>query len=620
MDIVFLYTTNEVFVAQYHQGHTPLQIAAHETVAEAYGLCSINFAADVTMRLDAGEFDWKTFGGVHPADFGNRIYANDIRTLLQGQWRDAGTQRISRAPLHNIDPLSYTGGRLLDVNEAQLGEGWQIHVPDWSSLPGGTRAQYNRIPLLCADTPGAELTLTFSGTAIGLYVAAGPDAGQVEYQIDGGPMQQADLNHRFSRGLHYPRTCMLAADLSPGDHELTLRIPRYPPSPGRGHAARIVAFAVNGNAPGLPRASDVPLSTVAGPYLQDAQAQSMTIQWITNTSATAWVEYRQGDGPYHRAVASKDGLISAAQTVHRVTLPNLSPGVPYHYRTVSREIVHFAPYHVTYGDRVTSNEASFTTLDPARTECDFVVVNDIHGNDPLFIKLMTLANQAHYDLAFLNGDILGDIDNESQFIQHLLMPTVKTFASEKPFVFVRGNHETRGLFARRLPDYITRPGGHYYGAFTHGPVRFVLLDSGEDKPDTDPAYSGLVDFDRYREEQTRWLKTEISSHAFRTAAFRVVLVHMPLYGSNDWHGPEHCRSQWADLINRAGVDLMISGHTHRQAVVAPQSGLNPYPVVIGGNPKEGGATLIRVHATPDRLTVTMLQDTGEIIKTFSLPE
>jgi hypothetical protein len=52
--------------------------------------------------------------------------------------------------------------------------------------------------------------------------------------------------------------------------------------------------------------------------------------------------------------------------------------------------------------------------------------------------------------------------------------------------------------------------------------------------------------------------------------------------------------------------------------VAPQPGLNPYPVVIGGNPKEGSATLIRVSASPDQLTVTMLQDTGETVESFTL--
>ncbi len=618
MDIVFLYTTNPHFVELYQQGKTPHQMEAHEAVAQAYGLCSINFAADAAMRLSAGEFDWKTFGGVHPADFGNQIYANSIRSLLLGQWQSTGPKRISRAPEQAMDLFSYAQGGLDYIKNARLKEGWQIHVPNWSDLRGGTRGQYNRIPLLTAETPGAELTLPFEGTAIGLYVVAGPDAGQVEYSVDGGPTQTVDLYHRHSRGLHYPRTCMLATELTAGEHQLTLRMASTHHEKSQGHAARIVAFAVNSGTPAPPKIKAAPLASVAGPYLQNPQATSMAIHWFTNHPSTSWVEYRQGGGPFVKAFDVQDGLIAAEQTHHEVTLEDLSPGTTYQYRIVSREIIHFVPYHVTFGDLIYGEETSFTTLDPGETDCSFVVVNDIHANNALFVKLMTLANKTPYDMAFLNGDILGDINTESQFVRHLVQPTVKTFASHTPFVFVRGNHETRGQFARLLPDYITRPDDRYYYSFTHGPIRFLILDGGEDKEDSHWAYSGLNHFDQYRVEQAQWLKEEVKSAAFQAAAFRVVIMHIPLHGSSNGHGPTDCRRLWADVVNQANVDLMISGHTHRQALVQPQPGLNPYPVVIGGAPKEGRATLIRVSATADQLTVTMLQDTGETVESFTL--
>ncbi|NQV32770.1 MAG: metallophosphoesterase, partial [Phycisphaeraceae bacterium] len=576
MDIVFLYTTNPHFVEQYQQGNTPHQMEAHETVAQAYGLCSVNFAADVAMRLGEGEFDWKTFGGVHPADFGNTLYANSISTLLKGQWAGTDTQKISRAPSDPLDPYAYAGGSLTTIQEAHLGRGWQITTPDWKALRGGTRAQYNQIPLLTADTPGAELTLHFTGTAVGLYVVAGPDSGQVDYSIDEGPVQRADLYHRYSAGLHYPRTCMLSAELTPGDHHLTLQVADTHHDKSQGHAIRIVAFSVNTGALRPLKSPDTPLSTVAGPYLQNAQATAMSIQWLTNHPCASWVEYGQPGEPFQRAVPSQDGLVRAAETTHRVTIKGLQPGTTYRYRTVSKEIIHFAAYHVSFGDKIYSDESIFTTLDPSQAECNFVVLNDIHGNDSLFIKLMAMADKTPYDLVFLNGDIVGDIDHESQFVRHILR-TTESFASRIPFVLVRGNHETRGQFARQLPEYVTRQDNHYYGAFTHGPVRFVMLDGGEDKEDSHWAYSGLGDFDAYREEQTLWLKQEIQSTAFKAATFRIVLMHIPLYGSSNGHGPSDCRSQWADLINQADVDLMISGHTHRQRIVAPRPGLNPYP-------------------------------------------
>jgi hypothetical protein len=87
--------------------------------------------------------------------------------------------------------------------------------------------------------------LDFQGPAIGVYVLAGPDAGTLEYSIDGKPFQQADLYHRFSRGLHYPRTVMLDADVGSGDHRLVFRIAEAQHESSTGHAVRILNFVAN---------------------------------------------------------------------------------------------------------------------------------------------------------------------------------------------------------------------------------------------------------------------------------------------------------------------------------------------------------------------------------------
>ena len=36
---------------------------------------------------------------------------------------------------------------------------------------------------------------------------------------------------------------------------------------------------------------------------------------------------------------------------------------------------------------------------------------------------------------------------------------------------------------------------------------FLFIDSGEDKPDADLEYCGIVECDQYREEQERWLRS-----------------------------------------------------------------------------------------------------------------
>ncbi len=357
---------------------------------------------------------------------------------------------------------------------------------------------------------------------------------------------------------------------------------------------------------------------VVGPYLQQPCETSMTVMWITDTNCVSWVEYGQGESLDQKAHHSEHGLIEANQMIHKVTIEGLSPGREYRYRVCSKEITSFEPYKIVYGNTVTSDTYTFTTLDDGRESVSFVVFNDIHEQNEVLFAVAKLAQSRPFELVFLNGDILGHIENQQQIIDHVLTPCTELFARQTPFVYVRGNHETRGKFARMLPDYIALPENRYYYAFDHGPIHFVVMDGGEDKRDTDKEYSGLVDFDRYRAVQRRWLENEIRSEAFRKAPFRVVVVHMPPQPSERWHGPDDMYQTWRPLYNQGEIDLVISGHTHHYEIRQPVEGESDYPIVIGGAPKAGAAVVIRVDATRDTLCVTMTRDDGEIVGAYTV--
>jgi len=357
---------------------------------------------------------------------------------------------------------------------------------------------------------------------------------------------------------------------------------------------------------------------VVGPYFQAPSETSMTVMWITDANCVSWVEYGRGESLDQKAHHSEHGLIEANLTIHRVTIEGLSPGSQYRYRVCSKQILSFEPYKVTYGDTITSDTHSFTTLDGRKDSISFIVLNDIHEQNEILIAVTKLAQAQPFELVFLNGDILGHIEDQQQIIDHVLTPCTELFATRTPFVYVRGNHETRGRFARNLPHYIALPEGRYYDSFDHGPVHFVVMDGGEDKQDTSEEYSGLVDFDRYRAVQREWLEGEIRSAAFRKAPFRVVLVHMPPQPSERWHGPDDMYHSWRPLYNEGKIDLVISGHTHHYEIRPPVEGQYNYPTIIGGAPQKGAAVVIRVDATADHLRVTMMRDDGEVVGTYAI--
>lgn len=247
LDIVFVYFVNPEMLKTVQSGGTPLPIEAHEAVAEHYGVSSVDVAKEVANEIVAGTLTWETYGGTHPAPTGHALCARMIDSLLDTAWEkpvaQGGGLRAHPAAKSLLDPFSYTNGRFLDFKSAQLGRGWTLGVPDWNALPGEKRSRFTSIPLLCATQPGAALTLPFTGTAVGAYILAGPDAGIAEASIDGGPFREVDLYHEFSAGLHYPRTVLLGTELKPGRHTLSLRISGRTSSAG--HAMRILQFVGN---------------------------------------------------------------------------------------------------------------------------------------------------------------------------------------------------------------------------------------------------------------------------------------------------------------------------------------------------------------------------------------
>jgi acid phosphatase type 7 len=363
------------------------------------------------------------------------------------------------------------------------------------------------------------------------------------------------------------------------------------------------------------RAED--LHSLAGPYLQAPTESSITVMWVADHDSRGSVEYGTGEALNRTANGSEDGLLEAGR-IHRVTLEGLTPGTTYRYRIVTEAIADFQPYKVTFGEPLRDDVRTFKTLDRGRADCAFVVLNDNHERTELLRARLARAGKEPYDLVFYNGDMLDHVDSEAQILDRVLAPSSEVFARSLPFVWVRGNHETRGVYARALKQYVGSPNGRFFYSFDHGPVHFLVLDSGEDKADDHREYGGLVAMDAYRRLQAEWLKAEVESDAFKKAAFRVVLMHQPPFALDgpppQHYGREHAKKVWGPLLDR-GVDLLIGAHLHKHGVLDPEPGVHDYPVVIGGGPKEGQGTVVRVQASRDRLEVTMTGDDGATLAT-----
>jgi len=247
MDIVVTHFVNPGMLEQLRAGKVPLPMAAHEKVLKAYNVSTIFLAREVADRIDAGKLTWKVFGGTHPKPAGNAIAAGMIGQLLTSAWAKPPVKATAphAVPWKPIDGGSYFNGHFQSP-AASANTAWTWHVPDWKKIPGGFRSNpFGGMKLLTATEAGREAIVKFKGRALGAYVLAGPDAGTIEASIDGGQWKRVDLYHHYSRGLHYPRTVMFAADLKAGEHTAKLRLSEKSNVKSKGTAARILQFTVN---------------------------------------------------------------------------------------------------------------------------------------------------------------------------------------------------------------------------------------------------------------------------------------------------------------------------------------------------------------------------------------
>jgi len=345
-------------------------------------------------------------------------------------------------------------------------------------------------------------------------------------------------------------------------------------------------------------------SSVGNPVLFHPDVDRISVAWRVHQVSNGRVEYGTTRELGQTAVSVRHGLRQKDNAALLVDLVDLKPDTTYHYRTVTTSLDFAGAYHKNVPNRGTPHRSEIYRFrtPPARSDStSFAVINDTHGNMPVIHGLFARIKAKPTDAVFWNGDIYDYFTPESAVRQTLDVLGPKGYATQVPVVFVYGNHDVRGEYAMDLEKMIPTREGRRYFTFQNGPVRFMVLDTGEDKPDSHKYLQGLTDFARYRSEQREWIAGEIGRREWKDAKFRVVICHIPLFGGGAC--PDG-RNKWHDLLTRGKADLMISGHTHRPAFHGPD-GSRPYALLVGGGPKHHQARIIRGRVEGERLELTM---------------
>lgn len=306
------------------------------------------------------------------------------------------------------------------------------------------------------------------------------------------------------------------------------------------------------------------------------QESGFQVMWGVSRLARGWVEVKVPEEDVCR-IYQEDGrgYVPQGDEYIRVRVQGLPAGAVVSMRAVTEALGDAEDRHVSSWEEV-------RLLKRDSDHVHFAVWSDTH-NVPELLHALDEKTPRSLDFLIWNGDTCPDMWHEKYaFVPTLLNPGGTHFTHGRPAFLVPGNHDFRGLWGYRFPDFSFQEPGSFHHAFRVGPAAFILLNTGEDKEDGHPTFGGRIACESVRREQAAWLREVIRKPEMADAPYRIVVCHIPLrwdpeeppqgydrYSERSWR-------LWRDSLLEWGAQLVISGHTHANRFFPPE---DEYPFV-----------------------------------------
>jgi len=350
-----------------------------------------------------------------------------------------------------------------------------------------------------------------------------------------------------------------------------------------------------------------------GPWITNLGEKEFTVLWQTEAKSLSYITVAPVENP--QELTKHYQLVNGrcpSSTFHSVRVTGLKPGVRYEVKIYGREVVKDdSAYKLEFTEEKSYCEEPMTvkTLNPKADICRFSMVNDIHCNAGKYKALFSTVDTGELDFIALNGDIVNYVQDLDSVMKYTFNP-IRNSLMSAPIVFAMGNHETRGReFDRYSSLFPTKTGKPYY-SFRQGPVAFLVLDASEDKADTHHDYFGYAHFNDYRLEEIEWLKQAIKEKSFKTAPKKVVIIHMPtIIGSKGRTTQKWITENFAPILESAGINLMLSGHLHKQSVKAAGENDIAYPIIVNSN-----STRLDFEADAKMIKIKIYSSSGNLLE------
>ncbi len=294
-----------------------------------------------------------------------------------------------------------------------------------------------------------------------------------------------------------------------------------------------------------------------GPYLQQNHAAGITLRWRTNlpTDSVVWTSTTQGT----LAIAATN---ATPTTEHEVALTGLPADTKYFYAVGS-----------TADGMLAGNDPTFFFLTAPVPGTDrptrIWVLGDCGrtGAAPQSVR-DAYFNSSSYrfnDIFLLLGDNAYDSGLDTEY-QNAIFNTYPTILRQSPVWSCLGNHETAqassGTYAGvAYFDIFSFPTNAEVGGYPSGTERYFSWEYGNIhfiSLDTQTTDANL------RTNMLTWLDNDLAAN---TRRWTIAVWHHPAYtkGSHNSDAEEQliwARTNLVPKLESAGVDLVLSGHSH----------------------------------------------------------
>ena len=220
----------------------------------------------------------------------------------------------------------------------------------------------------------------------------------------------------------------------------------------------------------------------------------------------------------------------------------------------------------TASPKPTSQSPSASTAEPAPIR--FAAIGDMgtgdHEQYEVASQMVKARASFSYDFVLTLGDNLYGGNSPSDYSQKFEKPYKALLDAGVKFYAALGNHDnTNERFYKPF-----NMGGQRYYTFKRGSVEFFALDSNYMDP-----------------EQLAWLEAQLKAS---DAEWKICFFHHPLYSDGKAHGPDDdLRTRIEPLLQKYGVNVVLSGHEHFYERIQPQHGIYYFIDGSGGQLRPG---------------------------------